>query len=78
MAMEKALFAKYLVPLLNLVEHACSVGVLVKVRDCGRSAGCSKTRGTCLSMDIWLQLGFDGQDGSVSCSCGIPGKFSRR
>ena len=33
MAMEKALFAKYLAPLLNLVEHACSVGVLVKVRD---------------------------------------------
>ena len=33
MAMEKALFAKYLVPLLNLVEHAFSVGVLGKVRD---------------------------------------------
>ena len=28
-------------------------------------------------MDIWLQLGFDGQDGSVSCSCGLPAKFSR-
>ena len=31
--MEKALLAKYLVPLLNLVEHACSVGALGKVRD---------------------------------------------
>ena len=27
------MFAKYLVPLLNLVERACSVGVLGKVRD---------------------------------------------
>ena len=33
--MEKALFAKYLVPFLNLVERACSVGVLGKVRDGG-------------------------------------------
>ena len=31
--MEKALFANYLVPLLNLVNHACSVGVLGRVRD---------------------------------------------
>ena len=31
--MDKALFAEYLAPLLNLVEQACSVGVLVKVRD---------------------------------------------
>ena len=29
-------------------------------------------------MEIWLQLGFGGQDGSVSCSCGLPGKCSRR
>ena len=29
-------------------------------------------------MDIWLHIGFDGQDGSVSFSCGLPGKFSRR
>ena len=28
-------------------------------------------------MDIWLQLDFDGQDGSVSRSCGIPGNCSR-
>ena len=28
-------------------------------------------------MDIWLQLCFDGPDGSVSCSCGLPGKCSR-
>ena len=33
--MDKALFAKYLVPLLNIVEQACSVGVLGKVRDGG-------------------------------------------
>ena len=35
MTMEKALFAKYLVPLLNLLEHDCNVGVLGKVRDGG-------------------------------------------
>ena len=29
-------------------------------------------------MDIWFQLGFDDQDGSVSFSCGIPGKCIRR
>ena len=29
-------------------------------------------------MDIWLQLGFDGQDGSGSFSCGLPGKCNRR
>ena len=28
-------------------------------------------------MEIWLQLGFDGQDGSVSFSFGIPEKCSR-
>ena len=33
--MAKALFAKYLVTLLKLVEQACSVGVLGKVRDGG-------------------------------------------
>ena len=37
--MEKALFAKYLVPLLNLLEQACSVGVLGKVRDGGEECG---------------------------------------
>ena len=30
----------------------------------------------CLRMDIWLKLGFDVQDDSVSCSCGLPGKCS--
>ena len=44
MAMEKALFAKYLVPLLNLVEHACSVGVLGKVRDGGAECGLVKDK----------------------------------
>ena len=29
-------------------------------------------------MEIWLKLGFDGQDGSVSCSCGLPENCSRR
>ena len=32
-AIYKELFSKYLVPLLNIVEHACSIGVLGKVRD---------------------------------------------
>ena len=40
--MEKALFANYLVPLLNLVEHACIVGVLGKVRDGGAECGLVK------------------------------------
>ena len=40
--MEEALFAKYLVPLLNLVEHACSVVVLGKVRDGGAECGLVK------------------------------------
>ena len=42
--MEKALFAKYLVPLLNLVEKACSVGVLGKVRDDGAECGLVKDK----------------------------------
>ena len=40
--MEKALFDKYLVPLLNIVEHAYSVGVLGKVRDGGAECGLVK------------------------------------
>ena len=44
MAMEKALFAKYLVPLLNIVEHACSVGVLGNVRDGGAEYGLAKEK----------------------------------
>ena len=44
MATEKALFAKYLVPLLNLVEHACSAGVLGKVRDGGSECGLVKDK----------------------------------
>ena len=40
--MEKALLAKYLVPLLNLVECACSVGVIGKVRDSGAECGLVK------------------------------------
>ena len=42
MATEKTLFAKYLVPLLNLVEQDCSVGVLGKVRDGGAECGLVK------------------------------------
>ena len=42
--MDKALFAKYLVPLLNLVEHACSVGVLGKVRNGGAECGLVKDK----------------------------------
>ena len=40
--MEKALFANYLVPLLNLVNHACSVGVLGRVREGGEECGLVK------------------------------------
>ena len=40
--MEKALFAKYLGPLLNLVEHACNVGMLGKLRDGGEECGLVK------------------------------------
>ena len=42
MAMAKALFAKYLVPLLNLVEQACSVGMLGTVRGGGAECGLVK------------------------------------
>ena len=44
MTMEKALLSEYLVPLLNLVEHACSVGVLGKVRDGGAKCGLVKDK----------------------------------
>ena len=39
MAMAKALFAKLLVPLLNLVEQACSVGMIGTVRGGGAECG---------------------------------------
>ena len=42
MAREKALFTKYFMPLLNLVEQACSVGMLGKVRDGGAECGLVK------------------------------------
>ena len=42
MAMAKALFAKYLVPLLNLVEQACSVGMLETLRGDGAECGLVK------------------------------------
>ena len=42
MNMEKALFARYVVSLVNLVEHACNVGVLVNVRDGGAECGLVK------------------------------------
>ena len=42
--MEKALFAKYLVPLLNILEHACNVGVLGKLRDGRAECGLVKDR----------------------------------
>ena len=42
--MERVFFANYVVPLLNLVEHACSVGVLGKVRDCGTECGLVKDK----------------------------------
>ena len=42
MAMAKELFTKYLVPLTNLVEHACSVGMLGMVRGGGAECGLIK------------------------------------
>ena len=42
MAMEKALFAKYFVPFLNLVEQACSVGMIGTVRGGGAECGLVK------------------------------------
>ena len=42
MATENALFTKYLVSLINLVEHACNVGVLGNVRDGGEECGLLK------------------------------------
>ena len=44
MAMEKTLFAKYRVPLLNFVDHTCSVGVLVKLGDSGAECGLFKDK----------------------------------
>ena len=40
--MENALFARYVVPLVNLVEHACTVGLLRHVRDGGAECGLVK------------------------------------
>ena len=40
--MENALFARYVVSLVNLVEHACNVGMLGKVRDGGAECGLGK------------------------------------
>ena len=42
MAMAKTLFATYFVPLLNLVEHACSVVMLGTVRVSGAECGLIK------------------------------------
>ena len=77
-AMEKALLAKYLVPLLNLVEHACSVGMLGKVKGGGGECGLVKYKRYIPEDGHWLKLGFDWQDWSGSCSCGLPGMCSRR
>ena len=73
MAMENALFARYVVSLVNLVEHACNVGMIRKMRYGGQNAGWSKIIGTCPKTDIWLQLTLDGQDGLGSCRCCLPG-----
>ena len=40
--MENALFARYVVSLVNLVEHACNFGVLGNVRDGGAECGLVK------------------------------------
>ena len=38
------MFNKYLMPLLNIVEHACNVGVIGKVRDGGAECGLVKDK----------------------------------
>ena len=40
--MENAFFAMYVVSLVDLVEHACNVGMLGKVRDGGAECGLVK------------------------------------
>ena len=42
MAMENALFARYAVSSVNLVEHACNFGVLGNMRDGGEECGLVK------------------------------------
>ena len=42
MAMENALFTRYIVSLVNLVKHACDVGVLGNVMDGGEECGLVK------------------------------------
>ena len=42
MATENALLARYVVSLVNLVEHACNVGMLGIVRDGGAECGLIK------------------------------------
>ena len=40
--MENEFFARYVVPLVNIVEHACNVGMLLNVRDGGAECGLVK------------------------------------
>ena len=40
--MENALFARYVMSLVNLVEHACNVGVLGNMREGGAECGLVK------------------------------------
>ena len=40
--MENALFARYVVSLVNMVDHACNVYVLGNVRDVGAECGLVK------------------------------------
>ena len=42
MAMENALFARYVVSWENLVEHACNFGVLGNEKDGGAECGLAK------------------------------------
>ena len=42
MAMENALFARYVLSLVDCVEHAYNVGMLEKVRDGGAKCGLVK------------------------------------
>ena len=77
MAMENALFARYVLSLVTLVEHACNFGVLGNVWD-GR-AECRLVKDNRYMPDDGhlVAIKFDEQDGLGSCSCCLPGICNR-
>ena len=76
--MENALFARYVVSLVNLVEHDCNFGVLGNVRDDGVECGLVKDNRYITKDGHLVAINFDGKDGLGSCSCCLPGICNRR